>query len=55
MQDRCQEIFQGYSRRAPRRFKVTLRSITRRASPWAGPCSLGAVILQASRPRRLYR
>ncbi len=54
MQDRYQEIYRGYRRQVPQRFKVTLRSITRRASPWARPCSPGAVILQVSRPRRLY-
>ena len=54
MQDRCQKIYQGYGWEVPQRFKVTLRSIMRRASPWARTCPPGAVILQVSRSRHLY-
>ncbi len=51
MQDRYQEIYQGYRWQVPQRVKVTLRSTAR---PWARPCSPGAVILRVSRPRRWY-
>lgn len=54
MQDRYREIYWDYRWQVPQRFKVALRSITRGVSPWARPCSPGAVILQVNRPRRLY-